>query len=207
MLSFQISHFGDETKPDTFFVDPEQALNYRPEFEHRANDDDGLGWYDDGVKRTLTDEQIKMFRHSEMEALLRARRLQNEEESEDQDQDDEDYEPTLNEGPGRPSTPGSPVSDASSLEPELRNSKAASQPKRPRGKRLSQKERSERYRTKGLQQSRQHQRREQIPYDERHKRKWEQYIDENDPAQGSMTHRRLVRELDSQQDQSVDLDY
>ncbi|KAM0305459.1 hypothetical protein ACHAPM_001839 [Fusarium culmorum] len=31
--------------------------------------DDGLGYYPDGVKRTLTDEQIEIFRHSELEAL------------------------------------------------------------------------------------------------------------------------------------------
>jgi hypothetical protein len=35
-------------------------------------DDDGLGYYPDGVKRTLTDEQIEIFRHSELEALRRA---------------------------------------------------------------------------------------------------------------------------------------
>lgn len=28
-----------------------------------------MGYYDDGVKRTLTDEQIEIFRHSELEAL------------------------------------------------------------------------------------------------------------------------------------------
>lgn len=36
-------------------------------------DDDGLGYYEDGVKRTLTDEQISMFRHSELQALRRDR--------------------------------------------------------------------------------------------------------------------------------------
>jgi hypothetical protein len=36
-------------------------------------DEDGLGYYPDGVKRTLTDEQIAMFRHSETQALQRAR--------------------------------------------------------------------------------------------------------------------------------------
>ncbi|MCJ1249053.1 hypothetical protein MMC30_006275 [Trapelia coarctata] len=39
-----------------------------------AEDDDGLGYYDDGAKRTLTDEQIAMFRHSEIQSILRARR-------------------------------------------------------------------------------------------------------------------------------------
>ena len=37
-------------------------------------DDDGLGYYEDGMKRTLTDEQIAIFRHSEIQALLRDRR-------------------------------------------------------------------------------------------------------------------------------------
>jgi hypothetical protein len=32
-------------------------------------EEDGLGYYSDGVKRTLTDEQIEIFRHSELEAL------------------------------------------------------------------------------------------------------------------------------------------
>lgn len=37
-------------------------------------EEDDLGYYPDGVKRTLTDEQIAMFRHSEIQALLRERR-------------------------------------------------------------------------------------------------------------------------------------
>lgn len=37
-------------------------------------ENDGLGFYPDGVKRTLTDEQIAIFRHSEMEAIRRAER-------------------------------------------------------------------------------------------------------------------------------------
>lgn len=36
--------------------------------------EDGLGYYTDGVKRTLTDEQVKMFRHSEIQRLLSERR-------------------------------------------------------------------------------------------------------------------------------------
>jgi len=36
--------------------------------------EDSLGYYPDGVKRTLTDDQIAIFRHSEMETLLRERR-------------------------------------------------------------------------------------------------------------------------------------
>ncbi|KAF3481967.1 uncharacterized protein GIQ15_04726 [Arthroderma uncinatum] len=38
--------------------------------------DDGLGYYPDGVKRTLTDQQIQIFRHSEIQALLRQKELE-----------------------------------------------------------------------------------------------------------------------------------
>lgn len=43
--------------------------------EYYEEEDDGLGYYPDGTKRTLTDEQIAMFRHSEIQAILRKRRL------------------------------------------------------------------------------------------------------------------------------------
>lgn len=39
---------------------------------YEEEEDDNLGYYPDGVKRTLTDEQIAIFRHSELEALKRA---------------------------------------------------------------------------------------------------------------------------------------
>ena len=48
-------------------------------------DEDGLGYYADGVKRTLTDEQIAMFRHSEIYALLRKRQVQKENDDADAD--------------------------------------------------------------------------------------------------------------------------
>ncbi|KAK1636145.1 hypothetical protein BDP81DRAFT_394784 [Colletotrichum phormii] len=34
-------------------------------------EEDDLGYYNDGVKRTLTDDQIAMFRHSELETIKR----------------------------------------------------------------------------------------------------------------------------------------
>lgn len=37
-------------------------------------EDDGLGYYEDGAERTLTDEQIAMFRHTEIQTILRERR-------------------------------------------------------------------------------------------------------------------------------------
>ncbi|TQS38505.1 hypothetical protein Golomagni_00988 [Golovinomyces magnicellulatus] len=38
----------------------------RPEEYDDNYEDDGLGYYEDGTKRTLTDEQIAIFRHSEL---------------------------------------------------------------------------------------------------------------------------------------------
>lgn len=35
-------------------------------------EEDDLGYYADGVKRTLTDEQIEIFRHSELQQLRKA---------------------------------------------------------------------------------------------------------------------------------------
>ena len=40
-----------------------------------GEDVDELGYYPDGVKRTLTDEQIAMFRHSEIYSILRKRQV------------------------------------------------------------------------------------------------------------------------------------
>ena len=46
--------------------------------EASYEDNDGLGYYSDGVKRTLTDEQVAIFRHSEIQAILRERRHERE---------------------------------------------------------------------------------------------------------------------------------
>jgi len=55
-------------------------------------EDDGLGYYEDGVKRTLTDEQIAIFRHSEIQALLRDRR--HAEEAQEDEYESPAIEPT-----------------------------------------------------------------------------------------------------------------
>lgn len=193
-------------------MDPEQALNYRPDVEGLA--DDGLGWYSDGVKRTLTDEQIAMFRHTEFEQLMRKRRLQDDEEDEVEDDDDDSYEPP---GPDMPiihtPRPSSPVSDASSLEAELFTNVTTQQPKpkiRTRQKKKNKKSRSSQSgnaTTKAPVSPRSRRRETEVPYDQRNKRKWENFIDNEDPIHGSITHRRLVRELDGQPSDSVAIDY
>ncbi|KAL6704738.1 hypothetical protein ACN47E_007659 [Coniothyrium glycines] len=47
--------------------------------ENYDEGDDGLGYYANGAKRTLTDEQIAIFRHTEIQTILRKRRLKREE--------------------------------------------------------------------------------------------------------------------------------
>ena len=47
-------------------------------WEHGGGHDDGLGYYADGAKRHLTDEQVAMFRHSEVYAIVRAREVEQE---------------------------------------------------------------------------------------------------------------------------------
>ncbi|KUI58148.1 hypothetical protein VP1G_05435 [Cytospora mali] len=84
LFSFHQAHFGHSTVAlfATDFLDPKKAQqhqDYQPEGdeytyyeEEEYEDDDGLGYYPDGVKRTLTDEQIAMFRHSEIQTLLKS---------------------------------------------------------------------------------------------------------------------------------------
>lgn len=55
--------------PSPLFIQAEPDVQY-DEYEE---EDDELGYYPDGVKRTLTDAQIAMFRHSEIQALIKER--------------------------------------------------------------------------------------------------------------------------------------
>ncbi|KAI1492794.1 hypothetical protein F5X96DRAFT_667439 [Biscogniauxia mediterranea] len=75
---FHEAHFSNAAVElfHTEFLQPQdpsnnnQGLDGQDEW-YEEEDDDGLGYYSDGVKRTLTDEQIAIFRHSELEALRR----------------------------------------------------------------------------------------------------------------------------------------
>ncbi|KAK4454765.1 hypothetical protein QBC34DRAFT_421122 [Podospora aff. communis PSN243] len=82
MTSFHDEHF---LRPSTehftaHFLRPDRTDLQRnllaaedEDYNEEEEEDDGLGYYHDGVKRTLTDEQIAIFRHSELEALRRSR--------------------------------------------------------------------------------------------------------------------------------------
>ncbi|KAJ6086785.1 hypothetical protein N7467_005699 [Penicillium canescens] len=67
--------------------------------------DEDLGYYPDGVKRTLTDEQIRIFRHSEIHALLRQRQLQ---------ADDAEYEARMTFSEDKPPAAKKPTQDTKS---------------------------------------------------------------------------------------------
>ncbi|KAK4201815.1 hypothetical protein QBC40DRAFT_170792 [Triangularia verruculosa] len=81
MIAFHDQHFA-QFATDHFHsqflqpsLDPQEPTpsNEQEEEYYYEDDDDGLGYYPDGVKRTLTDEQIAIFRHSELEALRRGK--------------------------------------------------------------------------------------------------------------------------------------
>jgi len=77
MNAFHATHFATTATAHfshEFLGPVEEGDNYAEEGYYEEVEDDGLGYYDDGKKRTLTDEQISIFRHSEIQSLLRARR-------------------------------------------------------------------------------------------------------------------------------------
>lgn len=82
LLEFQQSHFSNEAAADfeqSFTSLPPQQVSedqFYEEWGEEDEEDDGLGYYEDGVKRTLTDEQIAIFRHSELRELERQREKQ-----------------------------------------------------------------------------------------------------------------------------------
>ncbi|KAM3420275.1 hypothetical protein BST61_g3562 [Cercospora zeina] len=180
LLQFQLRHFGDDAKPNEWFVDANKAVNFELEYEQ----DDGLGYYEDGAKRTLTDEQIAVFRRTELWQMKRAQDLLQREER--------GAGELIAEQEGRAA---SPVSDVSSLEDELlafasaqhKEPSSTLAPPSPKPRQHSQSGRSEA--TSSSTGPRKRKRTRNVPYKQRHKRKWEGYINSNDPTEGSVTHR------------------
>jgi hypothetical protein len=93
--------------------------------EDYDNNDDGLGYYSDGVKRTLTDDQIAMFRHSEIQLLLRERRLRRE---------NSEGEPS-HDAPSEPIKPVGDVSPPAPVDDTVRQRSASTSGSRGVGKR------------------------------------------------------------------------
>lgn len=78
---FHTVHFPGQPIPKLSSSQPQVAEEVDSKRHDHADGDDGLGYYEDGVKRTLTDEQIEMFRHSEIQRLLGERRAAREKEA------------------------------------------------------------------------------------------------------------------------------
>jgi hypothetical protein len=68
LAAFHHSHLCQSTNPDA--CSPLCSAGDEQEVAYWEQDD--LGYYPDGVKRTLTDSQIAMFRFSEIQELLSA---------------------------------------------------------------------------------------------------------------------------------------
>ena len=66
LKTFHLKHFPAASLPQSF-----ASAQYRDQ-----ELEDELGYYPDGTKRTLTDDQIAMFRHSEIQQLLKTLRSQ-----------------------------------------------------------------------------------------------------------------------------------
>lgn len=74
LRNFHASHFVNAPIPDIKADDPSPAQSA----SHAVDAEESLGYYDDGVRRTLTDDQIRMFRHSEIQRLLLERQQKHE---------------------------------------------------------------------------------------------------------------------------------
>lgn len=77
MTTFHQSHFGNDATSlfGNGFMNL-AATNTGLSDDNQVDgswEEDDLGYYEDGVKRTLTDEQIEIFRHSELRELERTK--------------------------------------------------------------------------------------------------------------------------------------
>ncbi|GAB7341766.1 hypothetical protein MBLNU457_g0098t1 [Dothideomycetes sp. NU457] len=210
LYSFHAQHFPHSTAPSRFFITSTEQIpsttnqpidttqNDNLEYDEEYEED--LGTYPDGTARTLTNEQIAMFRHSEIQTLLRERRRAREAA-----ESDGEYTPVpVSSTNGDESTSAAPstrrdveVAQTSSpgegppsVTPEIVLDNPQAKRKTHRGKKQKKKNRDRQW----VQQNNAAQ-----------KRKWDEYIDDEDGS--THTHRRRARELDEQMDESVELAY
>ncbi|KAL9599690.1 MAG: hypothetical protein Q9219_003678 [cf. Caloplaca sp. 3 TL-2023] len=93
LYTFQRRHFTVDVAPTV--QDPPDQPSYAKTSQSnlgindadQEDEDDDLGYYPDGAKRTLTDEQISIFRDSEIYSHLRRRQVHKENEEADEARD------------------------------------------------------------------------------------------------------------------------
>ncbi|KLJ07701.1 hypothetical protein EMPG_16825 [Blastomyces silverae] len=85
LQEFNARHFLHRNNNGT--VHPLIPVTDAEQLDDGGDDDDDLGYYPDGTKRTLTDQQIEIFRHSEIQKLQREKRwkeMADQEQAEDE---------------------------------------------------------------------------------------------------------------------------
>ena len=81
LLTFHLQTFGKPFQAASV-AEPNGETYTNEYYDHYDEEEHDLGYYPDGTKRTLTDQEIEIFRHSEIHALLRAKELRDEEREE-----------------------------------------------------------------------------------------------------------------------------
>ncbi|KAI5467376.1 hypothetical protein BGZ63DRAFT_398957 [Mariannaea sp. PMI_226] len=78
LFAFHEAHFSQNAASlfSSTFLNLSEESRDGIDTEVWEEEEDNLGYYEDGVKRTLTDEQIEIFRHSELEALRKLQEKQ-----------------------------------------------------------------------------------------------------------------------------------
>ncbi|KAF1932427.1 uncharacterized protein M421DRAFT_89712 [Didymella exigua CBS 183.55] len=114
LRDFHTTHFPHAPAPEHILssVDSEPAEEC---YEEEAN---ALGCYEDSTPRTLTDEQIAMFRHSEIQAIIRKRRLKRENGNgpEEEEAEDGEAEESVAEGSSKVESSASQATPAAGPE-------------------------------------------------------------------------------------------
>lgn len=171
--------------PSQFFTQSEPEVEYE-------EDDDGLGYYLDGVKRTLTDDQIAMFRHSEIQALIK--------EKEAQAAENEEEHSTGRTSGSAPIFTKKTFQSQNNQQPS--RAKKKSRPKKARAmKKLAEAAMEQARRRRNSSSELERPRKKQFPKDDQQDP--EDFLSDGDEK----TYRRKAREADEIKDNSVELDY
>lgn len=80
LVGFHARHFPGQPVPSLTDRLEQTVAEFPADTVPSLQDSADLGYYHDGTRRTLTDEQIKMFRHSEIQRLVNERRVLKEQE-------------------------------------------------------------------------------------------------------------------------------
>jgi hypothetical protein len=110
-------HFAGAPQPTIAFPGAYAAVP-----EEFYEEEENLGYYPDGAERTLTNEQIAMFRHSEIQRILRERRRRREQGKPIEEQEQEEEEAaaipqTHSPTPAPAASPDAPADSGSRAQP------------------------------------------------------------------------------------------